>query len=80
MIEQIEATLGLGRTRQHRMQMFREGLGPVRDGFDPSSIRILQSEHHPDADPLVDLHHRVEMAVLERVERQHVLDGGHSGP
>jgi len=39
----------------------------------------LQAEHHPDADLRIGRHHRVEVAILERIERQHVLDRGHAG-
>ena len=79
MIEQIEPPFRLGRTGQQRMQMLGEYVLPIGNRLEPLAVRVLQGEDHADPDALIDIHHRFKMAFLERIERQHVLDGGHAG-
>ncbi len=78
MSEQIELALRLGRGREQGMQILRKDVLPIGDGLEALAIGILQAEHHADADLFVGPHDRVEVPVLERVERQHVLNGGHA--
>jgi hypothetical protein len=79
MPEQVELTLRLGRGRKERVQLPWKHIFPIRNRLETLAVGILQAEDHADADLLISLHDRIEMPVLERIERQHVLNGGHAG-
>ena len=60
------------------MQFLGEDLAPERDSVDPLDIAILQRHHGADADLLVGLDDDIQMVGIERVQRHHVLHGGHA--
>ena len=42
-------------------------------------IGVFQAQSDADADLVIGLHDGIEVPILERIERQHVLNGGHAG-
>ncbi len=77
--DEIELALGLRRGRQQRVKLLRKDVFPERNGLDPLPVGVLQGEDDADADLVVGGHHRFHVALVERIERQHVLDRRHSG-